>query len=166
MKWAFWIVIGLVLAAAGWLLFTGPRMLVQPNFRAFQTRMSPLPKGVVPAQPLTELPSAAQAGALTNPAAATAENLARGKVYYGYYCLACHGLTGRGDGPVGQSYVPVPRDLTSAQVQSLSDGGLLRAMLTGTGHARVLERVVPPEHRWSLVLYVRSLGTPPAAVPP
>jgi hypothetical protein len=34
----------------------------------------------------------------------------------------------------------------------------LYSMLTGTGHAPMLERIIPAEYRWYLVLYVRQLG--------
>ena len=63
-----------------------------------------------------------------------------------------------GNGPVGESYFPAPADLRTGKVSHYSDGRLLRAMLTGIGHEPVLERVVPPRHRWCLVLYVRSLA--------
>ena len=87
----------------------------------------------------------------------TAADRARGKVYYDYYCVFCHGDKGDGNGPVGESYVPVPADLRAAKIQAYADGELLRAMLVGTGHEPVLGRVVHPEHRWYLVLYVRSM---------
>ena len=140
-----------------YLLFTGPRMKVQPHIRAFQTRAPALPDGVVLAQSLPALPTLEEARPLVNPLPATPANLARGKIYYQYYCAFCHGARGRGDGPVGQSYVPVPADLAAPRVRAYSDGQYLRAMLTGVGHEPVLERVVPPEHRWPLVLYARRL---------
>jgi hypothetical protein len=37
---------------------------------------------------------------------------------------------------------------------------LLRMMLTGAGHEPVLGYTVLPEHRWYLVLFLRSLATP------
>jgi hypothetical protein len=139
-----------------YLLFTGPRMRTQINIRPFQAQMPVIPKGAVPVVDAFEaLPDSNQA----NPLAKTPENYARGKVYYGYYCVFCHGESGAGDGPVGYSYVPVPTDLRTKKVKSLSDGQLLRAMLAGVGHEPVLERVVPSEHRWYLELYVRSLGS-------
>ena len=163
MKRALWISIVVMIGAACYLLFTGPRMKEQPHIRAYQTRVPELPKGVVPVTSAPGLPSAEEAMTLTNPLAATPENLARGKTYFGYYCAFCHGASGQGDGPVGQSYVPAPTNLASARVQSCSDGQHLRAMLTGIGHAPVLERVVPPEHRWYMVLYVRTLASSSAA---
>jgi hypothetical protein len=158
-----WTVIVLMVSVAFWLLFTGPRMYVQPHIRTFQTPMPLPPKGVVAVQSVTGLPSLEEAKTIVNPLAQTSSNLACGKVYYTYYCQFCHGHGGAGDGPVGQSYVPVPADLRSAQIQSRADGELLRAMLTGIGHEPVLERIVPPAHRWFIILYVRSLATPPTS---
>jgi hypothetical protein len=40
----------------------------------------------------------------------------------------------------------------------MPDGEILYSMLTGTGHAPVLQRTVLQEYRWYLVLYVRQLG--------
>ena len=97
----------------------------------------------------------------------TEANIARGKVYYQYYCIFCHAANGDGNATVGQSLVPVPGDLRSPKVQAYSDGELLRAMLTGPGHkpfapyagsTPVLEYTVLPEHRWYMVLFVRSLS--------
>jgi mono/diheme cytochrome c family protein len=139
-------------------LYEGPRMKVQHHIREFQMSLPNIPAGTQPVHPFVKLPSAAQAAQLKNPLSANAENLARARVYYGYYCVFCHGDSGTGDGPVGQSYIPVPADLRAAKIAALRDGDLLRAMLTGTGHEPVLERVVAPEHRWYLVLFVRSLA--------
>jgi hypothetical protein len=96
-------------------------------------------------------------GRLTNPLQPTPTILGAGKIYYSYYCVFCHGESGAGDGPVGHSYVPPPADLRSPRVAAYGDGRLLQAMLRGVGHEPVLERVVAPEHRWPLVLYVRTL---------
>jgi len=142
-----------------YVLVNGPRMTVQHNFRDYQRIMPPPAGGTVPVIPSAyRLPSPAESARLTNPVRASARDLTRGRIYYHYYCGFCHGESGAGDGPVGQSYAPRPADLRQARVSGLGDGGLLRAMLTGIGHEPVLERVVPPEHRWHLVLFVRSLG--------
>ena len=148
---------------AVYLMMTGPRMYDQPHVRSFQAALPPMPAGAVPvSDPVFRMPTAAQARDMKNPLADTPANRAHGKTYYDYYCVACHGDAGDGNGPVGQSYVPVPTDLRAAKVRAYGDGQLLRAMLAGTGHEPVLAGVVHPEHRWYLVLYVRSLGQPAA----
>jgi hypothetical protein len=161
------VLVGLaVVSAMGFVLLTAPRMRIQPSIRTYQTAVPPLPAGVIPVeQPVVALPSEEDALTWTNPVTATPENSARGKVYYQYYCIFCHGEQGRGDGPVGQSYVPIPADLSAQKIQAYSDGQLLRAMLSGIGHEPVLERVVPPEHRGYLVHYVRSLLSPAPEAP-
>jgi hypothetical protein len=149
----------LALAVFAYLLFTGPRMWTQPNIRPFQARMPVIPKGSVPVvEGYEPIPTEQQAKSLKNPLPKTPENYARGKVYYGYYCAFCHGQTGAGDGPVGYSYVPAPSDLRTKKVKSLSEGELVRAMLIGTGHEPVLQKVIPGEYCWYIELYARSFG--------
>lgn len=166
-----WIILGLLAVSVGvsveaYLVFTGPRMKHDIKLGPFQAVPPTLPQGVVPVNvPPWTLPDAAQAEKLGNPLAATAENIARGRTYYGYYCGFCHGADGAGDGPVGRSYVPAPRPLRGDGLKVYSDGQLLRRMLTGEGHFPVLERVVHSEHRWYLVLYLRYLSHAGAAIP-
>ena len=133
-------------------------MRVQHHIRDFQMSLPNIPPGTQAVHPPDRLPSAAQAVQLKNPLAGNARDLARARVYYTYYCVFCHGDGGAGDGPVGQSYIPRPADLRSGKIAAYRDGELLRFMLTGVGHGPVLERVVPPEHRWYLVLLVRALS--------
>ncbi len=164
------LVFGAIVAVMSYVLVTGPRMRMQPNVRAYQAEVPRLPEGMVPAAapdgaPSGKAPGVQEAKSLTNPLSAGEENVARGKVYYQYYCVFCHGELGDGNGPVGDSYVPKPADVRNPKIQAYSDGEMLRAMLTGTGHEPVLERVVPPEHRWPLVLYLRSLNSPAAKRP-
>ncbi|HEY3307196.1 MAG TPA: hypothetical protein VGJ93_01960 [Desulfuromonadaceae bacterium] len=147
----------LLAALYGIVLYNGPRMTVQPHLRSFQAVLPNLPAETTPVQIPEKLPSVAQASKIRNPLKGTSGNLHRGKVYYHYYCVFCHGENGDGHGPVGQSYLPTPADLRSVKINNYQDGQLLRAMLTGIGHEPVLERVVPPQHRWFVVLYVRSL---------
>jgi hypothetical protein len=162
----------------GWLIFGGesgqpvrnwllgnPHMKYQAHLRAYDAQMPLPPEGSVPTVPSGyEVPTTQQAKSLKSPLAnPSAADLKRGQTYYGYYCLMCHGDQGDGDGPVGESYMPVPANLRTSRVHDMSDGDLLRAMLTGYGHEApdgksVLGYTIPPEHRWYLVMYVRELG--------
>lgn len=164
------VLFGLLTAAMGYFMFVNnPRMHVMPAIKPYQARM-PLPPGksVPTTQTGQPLPTTRQAADMRSPLPATAENIAAGKVYYAYYCVACHGENADGWGPVGESFLPAPANLRSAKIQGYSDGQLLRAMLTGPGHSPlrtvpaqqrpVLEYIVPDEYRWPLVLYVKSLG--------
>ena len=152
-------------ATIAYLLFTGPRMYIQPNIRAFQAQMALTPADTIPVKsPFEPLPSKEDAQKLINPLAKTSENCEKGKIYYGYYCAFCHGDKGDGFGPVGFSYNPVPADLRTDKIRSISDGEIFYSMLTGTGHDPMLQRIVLPEYRWYLVLYVRQLGLQSQAI--
>lgn len=149
-----------------YLMFVGPRMKVQPHVLTYQLAMPGTPAGAVPvADPFPAPLTAEGAAAMINPLPPTAQNVERGRIYYGYYCAFCHGAAGDGRGPVAESYDPEPPDLRAPAVQSLPDGRLLYVSLTGVGHSPVLERVVPEDARWPIVLYVRHIGTAAAARP-
>nr|WP_246545566.1 cytochrome C [Pelotalea chapellei] len=134
-------------------LYNGPRMRVQQHIRAFQAILPAVPPGTV----TTDWPDANRP-VLQIPVTGSMSGLERGRVYYHYYCVFCHGEKGDGRGPVGQSYVPVPANLTELRIRQYNDTELLRAMLTGNGHEPVLKRVVDPQHVRDLAVFVRSLG--------
>ena len=165
MKWA--IRLGLVFVATalfawGVAAFTGPRMKTQISIKTGESVMPPLPEGVVSVErPNWPAPTTQQAAGMRNPLERTAANIAAGRVYYGYYCAFCHGGQGTGNGEVGESYVPTPANLHDGRLDKYSDAQLLRRMLTGDSHAPQMERVVHPEHRWYLVLYLRELAASP-----
>ncbi len=162
-----WFLAGAALVGVGILIFftimfIGPHMRVQQHIRAFQRTMPLPPQGIIPVEPDThQVPLTGQAAEMKNPLPDRQDIRDRGKIYYNYYCVFCHGQNGQGDGPVGYSYMPGPTDLHARKVTEMTDGELMRAMLLGIGHEPVLSRVVPPEHRWYLVSYVRTLGTTP-----
>jgi mono/diheme cytochrome c family protein len=145
-----------ILAVAGYvlyLMFSGPRMRVEPKILPYQALMPAVPAGVVPVV-WTQKPDLES---VRNPVADTEAARRVGQAYYRDYCAFCHGQAGHGDGPVGRSYVPTPTDLTAPAVQGLADGALYRGMLTGIGHTPVLDYVVDPNAPWYIIHYMRSL---------
>lgn len=154
---AFLVLVPPLLFAAffGYLLYRGPRMTVQHHLREFQGTMpAPVPGTVAATRQRVQEAGEGATAALRG----TPQELEKGRTYYRYYCVFCHGETGAGDGPVGRSYHPVPADLRSAKVAGYGEGEMLRVMLRGVGHEPVLERAVPPEHRRHLAAFVRSLA--------
>ncbi len=137
-KWLILVFLATMLAL-GYALFIGPHMIDQPKLAAYDAAMPLPPVGAVSVEDDSPpLPTPEEAAGMTNPLAAGGrvpqDAVARGKVYYQYYCLACHGPTGDGRGPVAESFFPVPRDLGTPRIAAMSDGQLLLAMLTGDGH--------------------------------
>lgn len=136
----------------------GPRMRIQPSIQPFEKQMPDMPKGVVPTSGRLQTFTLEQSKLAANPLPKTSTNLQNGRIYYGYYCLMCHGAKGDGNGPVGESYVPKPADLSAPAVTKLSDGELYKRMLTGIGHDPVMGQTVLPNQRWPIVMYVRKFA--------
>lgn len=146
------------IACAVFLPSCGPRMYDQPSLRTYKQQLPPMPSGTTPTKGRAVTLAFKASKVQKNPVAVTKTNIHNGRIFYGYYCLMCHGEKGDGNGPVGQSYTPKPTDLSSPAVTKLSDGQLYSAMLTGVGHEPVMIDTVLPNHRWTLVLYVRTLS--------
>jgi len=133
-------------------------MREQPSLHPYSTEMPVMPSATVPTSGSLRVLTAEQSKLSSNPLPKSKVNTHNGKVYYGYYCLMCHGENGDGNGPVGQSYVPKPTDLGSANVTSLTDGQIYAKMLSGKGHAPVMSETVSPDQRWQIVMYVRTFS--------
>ena len=54
--------------------------------------------------------------------ALAAGDVAAGKATYDTNCMSCHGMTGKGDGPVGAVLNPRPRDLSVGDFKFDTDG--------------------------------------------
>jgi mono/diheme cytochrome c family protein len=167
LSWPFMVVAGVVFVTAAigvamvalYLMFSGPRMRIQPKYPAYQAQMPPAPEGIVPVWQPSRVALVPEDILLENPLPDAEKTRAAGRVYYGYYCAFCHGGPGEVTGPVGRSYVPAPPRLTRPEIQGMSDGELYWAMLTGIGHEPVLEYVIDAQTRWYIVSYVRTLGS-------
>jgi len=139
-------------------------MMNQVSVKPYDRPMPDMPAGVVPTTGRLATLTQRESQAKVNPVQRTPAVVSNGKIFYGYYCLMCHGENGDGNGPVGEAYVPKPTDLTSPAVTRLTDGQLYSRMLHGTGHDPVMSQTVLPEHRWPLVHYLRTMSLLPAPV--
>lgn len=62
----------------------------------------------------------------------TKGDIQNGKAIYGNYCAACHGTSGKGDGPAAVGMKPSPRDLTNEEfMQTISDEYLYKVVISG-----------------------------------
>ena len=144
----------------------GPRMRQQISIKPYSRQMPAMPTGSVPTTGRLRTLTASATPLLTkkgpHPSPLLTKEgqgvVANGRIYYSYYCLMCHGARGDGNGPVGQSYVPKPTDLSSNAVTKLTDGELYAKMLHGVGHDPVMDQTVPLARRRQIVAYVRSLA--------
>ena len=106
-----------------YLMFSGPRMRIQPKYLPFHVEMPPVPEGSMAISPSVQ-GSLVQADIpLENPLPDTEKTLATGLARFTATTAAsATGRQARGAGPVGRSYAPVPTRLTEPGVQAMSDG--------------------------------------------
>ncbi len=90
---------------------------------------------------------------------------AKGKPLYQMYCVTCHGENGDGQGPVGKTLNPPPRDFTKDDFKyGGTDQDLFDVITNGAaakgGSALMAPwgAVIPDKNdRWSIVKYIRTL---------
>ncbi len=88
------------------------------------------------------------------------KNISLGKKNYFSFCAQCHGKYHDGMGTVGQSFAPLPADLRSQKIQSLSDGVLFQGISYGVPGSRQppLASTIEITDRWRIIAYIKSLG--------
>lgn len=93
----------------------------------------------------------------TSPAEELAASVQRGAKAYGVYCVACHGATGAGDGPVAKRGFPPPPPLPTGKSASMKDGQLFHILTYGQGSMASMAAQLTRDRRWDVINYVRSL---------
>lgn len=98
----------------------------------------------------------------TTPLLAHAEEaLSTGKVAYEKYCASCHGITGKGDGPLASFQTKPPADLT--QLRSLHGGKFPSNQLFDIIDGREVVAAHGPRTMpvWAKVFKEEETGAPP-----
>jgi mono/diheme cytochrome c family protein len=87
-------------------------------------------------------------------------NIKSGQNVYQTYCAQCHGNNHDGNGPVGQSFYPLPTDFRIAKVQSQKEGYLFYDISYGSPNGRqpALATTVSTTERWQVIAFIKSLG--------
>ena len=156
----------LAIPGAGMTLPWDKDMQDQPSFKPqdslFSISTSSVPVGgkdrFSPPEDIIELVLARlEAGrTLVNPMAVSPESVARGEQMYKVHCQVCHGEQGRGNGPVGQKFVPQPMELNFDYVQLQPDGQLFYTISHGSIAMPFYRQAMSPEDRWNLVNYIKD----------
>jgi len=164
-SWSLVAAVGLMLAAAMvWVPAQGwPHIRVRP---ARWLRMTAITFGVVGLglllgvhQHIGLTPEQARRG---NPIAATDASIARGSDLYDENCTQCHGLTGRGDGPLAKTLAVPPVDFDQ-HIPYHTDLFFFSVITRGFGNIMPgFASQIPEEDRWNLINFLRaehSLGS-------
>ncbi len=79
-----------------------------------------------------------------------------GKKLFEIHCYPCHGMTGKGDGPVTYKY-PAPPDITTANYKKRGDGHFYHVILNGIRNMPKYGHAVSDHERWKIILHLRNL---------
>jgi copper transport protein len=116
--------------------------------------------GVLYARASVTPPLPVDAKSLRNPFPPDTPSIARGRELYEQQCASCHGLNGRGDGPLAASLRPRPADFRVHMAAGHTDGELftwLTKGVPGTAMPPFEEQIAEPD-RWHLVNYIRGFA--------
>ncbi len=83
--------------------------------------------------------------------------LAKGEKEYQSFCSHCHGNNLDGLGTVGQSFFPLPTDLTGENAIQLSDKELFTVISYGSKNTPALASSMSVESRYAVIRYIRSI---------
>jgi mono/diheme cytochrome c family protein len=84
--------------------------------------------------------------------------LALGRVMYDRHCAVCHGIEGRGDGPLHAPHAfPLMPSLVAPPGSGLSDGYVYGVIRAGRGLMPAYGARMSHDERWAVVTYVNSL---------
>ncbi len=97
-----------------------------------------------------------EAVTLQNPVPATPESVATGQYLFELNCLVCHGVEGRGDGPVGLQLETAPVDMHEPYTQDQADGQLFFTITRGRVTMPYYRDALSQEERWHVINYIRA----------
>jgi mono/diheme cytochrome c family protein len=96
-----------------------------------------------------------------NPIPPDSTSVAAGQALFSTNCAACHGQTGKGDGPVGVTLNPRPADLTQHAILGIhTDAQLFEWITNGFPGSRMpaFKSALSDTDRWHLVNFIRTLA--------
>lgn len=97
---------------------------------------------------------------LKNPLAKTEEHVKQGEYLYNIYCIACHGKTGQGDGPVVTFLKKRDNEQlspTADQLLKATEGQIFYTTQYGKNNMGPYNAQLSAYERWQVVMYVQTL---------
>ena len=92
-----------------------------------------------------------------NPIPPSAQSITQGRALFHQNCEACHGVEGRGDGPVAASLALRPEDLTSIWPSPYFPDGMLAYRILNDGKVMpAWKSVISTMDVWHLVNFIRA----------
>jgi mono/diheme cytochrome c family protein len=120
--------------------------------RAVMRPHVPVPPGAVPRG------AAAQNAALAAPGpAVTPALISRGKERFLAFCSPCHGAAGLGDGVVVSRGFPRPPSYHEERLKAAPPDYIVGVITSGRGAMYPYAERVPPEDRWAIAHYIKTL---------
>lgn len=94
-----------------------------------------------------------------NPVAASAENIAHGKIIFDIYCAVCHGVAGNGQGNIVTSgkYKAAPPNYFDSLYMVMPDGKMYHSITYGKNAMGSYAYAVSKEDRWKVIQYINKL---------
>ena len=148
---------GLLSSCFGYLWDVFPEMHYQQSYRLQEPPRRLPPAESVPVTGKAREYSFAEAAEITNPLASTPERIESGRQLFQTNCKHCHGAEGRGDGPAGLYFEPTPQPMQGERVTERKDGEIYWILTNSLGNMPSFGKLLTPEERWELILYIRSL---------
>lgn len=134
-----------------------------PVFKNGRTMQPPvegtIPRGFMPYEyHKSDEDRALAAKNLVNNLANTNENLERGKVAYGIYCMHCHGEKGDGQGSlyVNKKFNYPPGNLLSEKMRANPEADIYHVITVGWGIMGEHGSMIEPADRWKIAMYIKQ----------
>ncbi len=133
-------------------------LMNQPSIKPQEPPINTYPKDSVPVGgPWTRVADRDATEDMKNPIPATKASITKGRALFRIYCAACHGESGKGNGPVGKIFETEPADLTSDYVkEDLTDGWIWGTITFGSYIMPRYGYDMSPTERWHVVNYIRQ----------
>ncbi len=116
----------------------------------------PAPSGSIPLGGVETVVDRDDVEDLASPTPLDAAASARGAKIYAAHCVACHGASARGDGPVSDKFPQAP-NLRHFSICRRTDGFLYGTLIAGGRAMPTMREGMTSQNRWDLVAYIRQL---------